>query len=259
MSEAEIHHVKVPFGLSAEGTEVHAREAERDEPYQCLSCHSALVLKRRPVLRAHFAHQVPPEECEFVHETEAHYRAKHRIKRLWDSGESILLLRGCAGCSSTIVQDVRNGRSARVAIEYVLPSGHRADAAILDEDGALRAVFEVYGTHKVDVEKAEALATQGIQWGEFAAETILQSAEWRPLRDEFGVSRCGACQEAAHREKMVSRFGKVSSFADEKRMKVSCPARGNRPVPIFGECVTCPHYVDSRPNGIFCIGSREGQ
>ncbi len=60
------------------------------------------------------------------------------------------------------------------SLEYLLPGGWRADAALLSEDDSLRAALEVYATHECEPEKIDGLV--GISWAEFAAEATAQLA-----------------------------------------------------------------------------------
>ncbi len=249
--------IKVPFGLSPEGEEVHAKDASRDTLYRCPSCKAELLLKRGEIRRPHFAHLHEPNACEFVYETEAHYRAKHWVKEAWESDEDVCLSRSCATCWNMLTQDLRAGQTAKVEIEYLLGTGHRADVALLDAQDNLLAVIEIYSTHRVDPEKAEAMKSRGIQWAEFQADEVLNSTKWRPLRDELAISICADCKQVAHERKVIKEFGILNKFVDEKRMKVSCPLYTAAPVPVFRQCVACDHYIDSRSGGIFCIGSRE--
>lgn len=249
--------IKVPFGLSPKGQEVHAKDASRDTVYRCPSCKAELLLKRGEIRRPHFAHLHEPDACEFVYETEEHYRAKHWINEAWESGEQLRLRRQCSTCRSTLSQDLRAGQTAKVEIEYLLDTGHRADVALLNVRDELLAVIEIYSTHRVDPEKANAMKSRGIQWGEFHANEVLDSTHWRPFRDEFAPSVCAPCKQEAHEAKLIEQFGVVNEFADKKRMKVPCPLKTQGIVPVFAACMVCEHYIDSRPNGVFCLGRRE--
>lgn len=257
MKEERPQSLKVPFGLSPEGEEVHARIAERSTQYHCPSCNAELVLKRGKIQRAHFAHRHEPTSCEFLYETEAHFRAKHRIRELFLAGHEMVLHRRCCECFSRLSQNIQSSSASEVRLEYSLPTGHRADVALLDADENLLAVLEIYSTHYVDNEKASALKADNIQWVELDANSVLESESWFPITDELSKSMCGECKRVQRREELVDKFGRVQPFADEKRLRVTCPIRRGQAVPIFYECAFCKLYEESRSTGIFCIGDSQ--
>lgn len=133
------------------------------------------------------------ETCDFLQETEKHFRAKCSVVKAINEDREIFLLRRCSKCKK-IGKQFFPVKHRQASIEYILPAGQRADVAILDENNNLTAVIEIIDDNRVDEEKAKAL--EGIPWGEFSAETILGGKGWLVKRDNFKPYVCKDCKNA---------------------------------------------------------------
>lgn len=237
----------VPYGLDPDGAEVRPSDAHRGTAYVCpdSGCGGELIYRSGPLVQPHFAHKVASERCDFWHETEAHLRAKQLVVRLIAAGAPVELVRRCAECDGKVSQQLPRGIAA-ASLEYLLPSGLRADVALLGPGGAPRAIVEIYPTHAVDAEKAAALAD--LPWIELQAEELLEdSGRWRPLQDRFRPTRCSLC-----------RFGGTRPFTGEGRLLVACPLPGAGEVAAVTGCPRCPYFIGVRGGGIFCFGNERG-
>ncbi len=248
--------LKVPYGVSSAGERIWANVAVREETYRCPDCGGELVLRRGKVVRPHFAHRVIPEDCDFVNESVAHFEAKYRIKELIDTGKKIAFVRKCTTCDSKIKQPLPTD-IVRAEIEYTLGTGHRADVGLFDKADKLRAVVEVYATHKVDDEKAEALGKAEILWAEIEAREILESTLWSLVRDHFAQAECGLCKRREmNKERIIVRplefrnrlrFGKA-----RKHPVVKCPLKAGEEVDVFETCGCCRYFIEAREEGVHC-------
>jgi len=238
--------LKVPLGLDPGGAEVRPEGAEPHVPYACPDCRGELVLRRGATRRAHFAHKATPDArtCDFVNETEEHWRAKHRLAQLLREGGEIRLVRRCAICKLLAPQRLPGGLG-EVTLEQALPGGYRADVALL-QDGRVRAVFEVLHEHAVDPEKAAGL--EGTPWVELSTETILGGrTEWLLVRDHLLPWTCARCRT-------IERYGRQIELLPPTRQKVLCPLRGSQvQVDVVEICARCAHFIETDGRGVLCV------
>lgn len=234
--------LKVPFGLDPTGAAVRPGDAARALGCVCPSCGQPLVYRHGPINQAHFAHSVESPRCEFWEETEAHWRAKHLVAALINEHRAVTLHRRCAECGGDAEQSLPQGL-ATATLEHLLPSGLRADVALLGDDGAVRAIVEICSTHAVDQPKAAVLAD--LPWIELRAEEVLATpTQWRPLQDHFRPLRCARC-----------RYGATRPFGGTLRLTVPCPLPGAGAVTAATSCPPCPYFVGVRVEGVYCFGN----
>ncbi len=238
--------LKVPYGLDAVGSEVRPDAAIRSMAYMCPSpiCERReLVLKRGPIVQAHFAHKVLPARCDFWEETEAHLRAKQLVAALIETGAQVTLVRHCATCGGEVRQALPSG-TASASLEHVLPTGLRADVALLGANGQVRAIVEILSTHEVDAAKAAVLAD--LPWVELRAEELLATPrEWRMLQDHLRPVHCARCRYAA-----------VRPFIGSDRLSVECPLPDvGGSVIAVATCPRCPYLIGVKDGGVFCYGN----
>lgn len=240
-------NLKVPFGLNAAGREVRPETATKEEAYYCPDCKGDLVLRKGDIKIPHFAHKGMPVICDFLTETEEHYRAKLAVAAAIHEKKPVRLVRQCHKCKGPWVEQSIPDSVKQASLEHMLPSGHRADVALLDDAGHLLAVIEILVNHRVDDEKAKAL--EGTAWAEFPAG-CLGSLEWKPCRDFFNSCLCERC-------KAIENLGFVTPFVGRYKTSVQCPLNGGRSfVEAVAKCSSCEHFVDVCSKGIFCIGRR---
>lgn len=234
--------LKVPFGLDPNGAEVRPTDDARVLTCVCPSCRQPLIYRHGPINQAHFAHIADSPRCEFWEETEDHWRAKHLVANMLNESQAITLRRRCGDCGGETEQPLPTIK-ARATVEHLLQSGLRADVALLEDGGQVRAIIEIFATHAVDQTKAEALA--GLPWIELrAAEVLAAPHAWRPVQDHFRVVRCARC-----------KYGATHPFSGQHRITVECPLPQAGAVPAATTCPPCPYFVGVRAEGIFCFGN----
>lgn len=204
---SKTYKIKVPIGIDPNGNEIRAKNAKKGIRYYCPSCQGELIYRRGQYKQAHFAHKADPDICDFVFETENHVRAKMSIVYSITRGMTIFVNCRCQRCGTDLKQKLPSSVK-RALLEYPLPSGHRADVALLGQDNNLLAVIEVMETHPVDEEKAKALSV--IPWAEVMAETVLASNTWEIRTDNFKQALCLRCIQ-------VAEFGCVYPYVSQYR------------------------------------------
>ncbi|MCI0365536.1 MAG: hypothetical protein L0219_16865 [Phycisphaerales bacterium] len=104
---------------SLNGERVEAESAERGLAFVCPNCKRPVILKRGPIVIAHFAHK-PPTDCSWARgETKAHLDAKK------------------------LFRDTLAVRGLRAEVECVVPSlpdDRRADVMVWSPKGARLAI-----------------------------------------------------------------------------------------------------------------------
>lgn len=236
--------LKVPLAFDQRGDEVRPESAQKGLAYSCASCRNKVFVKKGSKKRAHFTHYNNPDYCDFARETEAHLRAKWLIKSAVESGNiPFRFLRECHRCQRIGKQPFPSG--LRVKLEYLLPSGHRADVALLDTNDQIRAIIEVFETHAVDEYKSVAL--ENYLWAEVKASTVLGRMEWPLEQDHFTPYVCMRCRQ-------IELYGSSYPYADKTHQHVSCPV-GRQKANLIDDCAFCEHFVDISDRGVFCTGS----
>lgn len=135
-----------------------------------------------------------------------------------------------------------------VTTEQTLSSGHRADVALINSDGSVRAVFEILHTHEVDAEKANAM--RDLPWVEVQADDVLKGNDWRPTKDHFKAVSCATCRQ-------VRKFGKEYQIFQPARLEVDCPLpQLSHRASLMRHCARCEYFVSASPTSIFCTGSQ---
>jgi len=239
------YELRVPFGVDAGGHEVRPENALPMLRYVCPDCRTELVLRRGTKKRTHFAHKAAPgANCDFLNETEEHYRAKLRLAQALAGGEEVFLIRRCRSCDEETPQRLPSG-DAIADTEFVLPSGHRADVALRLTNGNLRAIFEVLHRHPVDDEKARAIA--GTPWAELRADAILAGNDWPLVRDHLIPWTCRRCRD-------IARFGKRLELLVPGRKLVACPLPDRASASVIDDCAFCLHFVEMDGRHVLCLG-----
>lgn len=234
----------VPLALDAGGEEVRPDTGERGIRYTCPSCRGLVAFRSGTQKRPHFYHLVRPQTCDFLNETEEHWRAKHRVVQMVSEGRAVWLDRCCGTCSERTQQPIPT-RVVRASTEHTLPSGHRVDVALFDAEEKLVGVIEVFATHEVDEVKSGAM--EALKWGEITSETILASDVWEVKRDHFAPFTCGKCRW----REANTRF---YPFESPHRRNVPCPLYG-RSLSAVDQCGGCEYFLDVGEAGIACFGS----
>lgn len=235
------YELAVPFALSEDGMEVRPEAATRGGPYTCPDCKMLLILRAGPERRVHFAHKERAADCQFWTETEAHLRAKQRVAAAINARQAVRFIRTCESCSQEHDQPLPTG-IARASLEHVLAGGLRADIALLEDDGVVRAVLEIYATHECEPEKIDGLA--GIPWAEFSASEVLENdLRLRPRQDHFRRFVCARCRVITSRP-----------FVGAERLRVACPLPGAGEVMAVETCGPCRFFAGFDRGTLLCSG-----
>jgi hypothetical protein len=184
-----------------------------------------------------------PEYCEFRYETEEHFLAKLRIQQAVEERLDIGLTRFCRKCGERFAESFSK-EAVHATLEFRLPSGRRADVALIGEGGVVLGVIEVLATHAVDSEKAAQIAD--LPWVEISAEDVLTKDNWYPRQDHWGPNLCPACQDNPERP---------LHFDGEMRKWVFCPAE-QRLVIAVDKCSWCKILIGVTHEGVVCRGGR---
>lgn len=130
--------------------------------------------------------------CDFVSETGKHLEARWTVRESIEKEKEIYLRRICSKCNKLSRQYFAI-KGLKVSLDYILPSGYRADVALFDKEGCLKAIIEIIDEQTIPEEKEKDL--KDITWGEFSAETIMGSNEWLVKRDYFKTYVCKECKK----------------------------------------------------------------
>lgn len=242
----ELKELRVPFGLDQAGAEVRPESADRMNVYVCPSCKALLILRVGSRNRPHFAHKVDPNYCDFLNETEEHFRAKTRVVDLVKSKTPFLFIRHCNDCGRFGDQELPS-KVVDAVTEYLLPSGHRADVGLLDDCGKLLAVIEVVVSHAVEPEKKEYFDNNRIYWAEFDAMTILGSDRWHPKIDGFKKYVCARCH-------MIDKNRRTLPWVNRGACLVACPRRNDQCIVCVDVCSFCDGFYSIDEEGVICLG-----
>ncbi len=135
-------------------------------------------------------------------ETLNHQRAKALIQIAVETDPAtVRLIRHCPRCRDTGDQPLLAAIN-RAALEYRLPTGDRADVALLGRDDDVRVIVEVRETHAVPAAKARRLK---VPWLEVSAEDVLTNPyRWTVIR-EHGLPGWRCRGQRARDEGLVMR------------------------------------------------------
>lgn len=191
---------KVPWALDASGM-LQKAEDVGSGVYRCVECLEALVLRRGPTRRVHFAHRGSSTSCS--QESVFHKLAKELIVqsvRQWRTGGPVPRLRRQCTAGVDWITSVVPDRVVDAESERRLGSGRVVDVALLDEDGMPICAIEVLYTHAVDAVKRAEL---DIPWLEVRALDILADPLlWNPTQHALRPYTCAQCK----REDAILQF-----------------------------------------------------
>lgn len=242
----------VPLARARDGSLVYPEAALPHVAYTCPSC-GGVLFRRAGTRIPHYFHKTPPAYCEFRHETAEHYLAKQRVIELVRQGSDIFYLpsRPCYRCGQTTWAQLKTAGTHAVE-EYLLGNGRRADIALLSDKEQVRAIIEVFSTHEVDTDKAEAL--EEYAWMEVDATSILRAVTWVPLQVHFPTPICYECEKSHH-------FDVLIPLENPDHDTITCPednrlcgpeAEGLLTVSATRRCSCCSRFVNITAEGIVC-------
>jgi len=241
--------LRVPVALDDDGHEIEPTSALAGARYRCASCLGEVIVKGGS-RRTHFAHRCDPTVCDFLNETEEHWRAKMRLCEIISAGTPLQIERKCSQCRTPTLQTVLTGGWLAVP-EFVLETNHRVDVAAIAGQSDVRLVIEVYATHRVAPAKAQLLGKT--PWIEVHADQVLRcdaaAPVLYPINPASSSAECGKCIE--RRE-----FESILPFRGQHLMRVPCPLKQNAHVIAVDSCTTCAHYTGADEAGIRCLGRR---
>ena len=135
--------------------------------------------------------------CDFVNETGNHLKARWAIAKAMEKEKDVFLLRKCSKCNYP-KKVYFPGKGMKVSLEHMLSPEYRADVALFDKDGNLKAIIEVVDEQPVSEEKEEVL--KEIPWIEVSAVTVLRADEWLVKKDHFKPYICKGCKKAMEKD-----------------------------------------------------------
>lgn len=132
---------------TATGELIKASDAQKGQPYTCLICQQALLLRKGQLKRPHFAHKALSVNCS--PETALHYSFKilltEKIQKHLDNKVPLEIEWHCQYCS-----EMHRGNLLKKAVQ-VKPEYNlgicQPDIVLLDGDGRIKVGIEVVVTH----------------------------------------------------------------------------------------------------------------
>ena len=143
-------HLNFGAILKAAGNYECIRDAKKEDLYMCPVCCNDVIVKQGSVKRKHFAHKAKCS-CEYYtkpSESQQHKESKLLFKSLLESRRRICISKRC-GCQS----EIQFPDQFRVVVEHQfkhLGRDRRADVAILDQNGKIINIVEIYHTHNIE-------------------------------------------------------------------------------------------------------------
>lgn len=238
-----------PWALDADGNLVAATAAAPHVSYVCPSCGGRLF-RRGGSYRPHFYHHDEADLalCDFAQgETLEHLQAKHRVAQVVNEHVPVEIerKRSCKRCGRKACEPLPAATVGAIE-EFLLDNGRRADVALVDGDGCIVAIVEIYAQHKVDREKSRLL--RGTPWIEIRASTVLASDKWTLERDLFPAPHCAECAEAMRHEQLIP-------FRGDDSADILCPRRRQVSKAVLA-CGWCNDFVEAVAAGVVCRGGK---
>lgn len=184
---------RIPRGQTSDGRLVIPSEALRGEGYCCPACNARIILRKGPIVRAHFAHRAE-EGCSL--ESVLHKTAKKLIVQVISNGSCPLIQLRCHGCSNYFSVSFPRERVTGAVEEH--PVGrYRVDVALFEKQEVVAAV-EIRNSNRVSTQKG---ATLGIPWIELDARAVVRNPlVWNALEHRLRTPLCRECRKMeAHR------------------------------------------------------------
>jgi hypothetical protein len=142
----------------------------------CPVCGRVLVLKLGSVRRHHAAH-APGDACAAAQpETALHLNCKFALAATLRTAQRLTIRRRCVECARTQLADWASAWT-EVLVESRVEAARRPDI-VLRRDAVPIGAIEIVVSHKVDAEKARALAAAGVPWIEVIATAHLAEGAW---------------------------------------------------------------------------------
>jgi hypothetical protein len=202
---------RIPFAVDHAEHLVAPEDADKKKAYRCAECGTEVILRAGSVRRKHFAH---PIHNGCTPESALHKIAKRLIVQSVILGPKPTILEECSrchgDCEHRFPEDVVDAKE-----EELLPSGRRADVALYDRSGALRAIVEVFYTHAVDDAKMQDVEKPVVEVK--ATDIIMDPLKWRTIRKLSKYPVCGACRDRIREEKEKQQEIQIKQIADEKK------------------------------------------
>jgi hypothetical protein len=214
----------IPFALDPEDEITRPERAQRATLYRCPGCLSRVWFRRGPKRRPHFAHS---SGFAGHGETEAHRLAKYHLADLLmallpDPRPHLPIREPCTICSRRMRR--RLPPFAQTKVEEPIANGRIADVALLGPGRELRAVLEVFVSHKTDPFRA---APTDVPWIEIAVVTPLDSTTWK-VAEASRPAICGSCSKA-----------RLAPLATPSARQSPVPAPGPKKAAYRGTVVRC--------------------
>lgn len=183
----------------------------------CYECNGEMYRKRAHKRRrngfdhnviAHFAHKFDGHVC--AGESVEHLAAKDAL--LWSPSNFYMPCRDCGARMQVHVSDKR--------VCELVWGRYRLDVGVLDHDGSIIGGIEVFQTHLISDEKADALTSAGLAWCEVRARDVLDGGDITCIR--AAKSLCDSCCEKEAAAAQVALEASIDAqmlLADEKHKR----------------------------------------
>lgn len=187
--------------LDAAGSMIPAALALKDNAYTCPTCGNGVYVYDFPD-KSIFLHREYIETCQYtnlvIKESQAHKQAKTILADCINSGIIFRISRQCRSCEAITIQTFNpTTRNVRAVLEIKLSGGYSADVAIIEPDGNIAALIEIFKTHEAT--KYKRMAYNSVPWAEVSADSVLDAIQrtknftLTPTRDHFNGFTCHGC------------------------------------------------------------------
>jgi hypothetical protein len=148
--------------------------ASKENTYKCPECDKKVKFCKGKIKQPYFSHYKSNNPCVFYQkpsESHIHKEAKRLLKHVIDSQYPIQMVKTCESCDEIISRDILYSKNMRCQLEYKFEfweSKKSADVAIIDDNGIIQYIFEIYHTHKTSTKNRPE------PWFEVQAQEFIQ-------------------------------------------------------------------------------------
>lgn len=148
--------------------------ASKENTYKCPECHKKVKFCKGKIKQPYFSHYKSDNPCVFYQkpsESHIHKEAKLLLKHMFESLYSIQIVKTCDSCDEIISRDILYSKNMRCVLEHKFEfcqSKKSADVAIIDDNGIIQYIFEIYHTHKTSTKNRPE------PWFEIQAQEFIQ-------------------------------------------------------------------------------------
>ena len=148
--------------------------ASKEYTYKCPECDKKVKFCKGKIKQPYFSHYKSDNPCVFYQkpsESHIHKEAKRLLKHVIDSQYPIQMVKTCESCDEMVSRDILYSKDMNCKLEYKFDfceSKKSADVAIIDNNGIIQYIFEIYHTHKTSTKNRPE------PWFEIKAQEFIQ-------------------------------------------------------------------------------------